>query len=430
MKNTYLKIHVRWLLPILVFFFVVGINQNIEAFQKSNQQDDFTEFKGSVVDSRNNDPLIYADLKLNGTNIRSITNIEGEFSLKVPKEHLDKTVTVSFLGYKTQTIALSKFDSENMVIKLSVVATKLTEINISTIKDAKKLFQEVLKRKTENYYGNESLMTAFYRESIKKGRKNASLSEAILEVYKNPTKSSKKDNLKLIKSRKSTNYSRLDTLALKLQGGPFSTLYTDLMKYPEYVFTDENMEYYEFSFDGRSQIDNHQVYVLSFRQKPNVLSPFYYGKLYVDVTSLALLRADYQLNVSNRALTSAMFVKKKPRKVRAYPLEASYRVDYREKDGKWQYGYSNIKLVFKVKWKGRLFNSTYSLDSEMLITDWQQNTTGIKPQQTLKPNVILTDEASGFSDPEFWGEYNIIEPEKSIETAIKKISKQLERLKS
>ena len=125
-----------------------------------------------------------------------------------------------------------------------------------------------------------------------------------------------------------------------------------------------------------------------------------------------------------------MFVKKKPKKVRAYPLEAAYRVDYREKDGKWQYGYSNIKLVFRVKWKGRLFNSTYSLDSEMLITDWEQNTTGIKPQQTLKPNVILTDEASGFSDPEFWGEYNIIEPEKSIETAIKKISRQLERLKS
>jgi len=273
-------------------------------------------------------------------------------------------------------------------------------------------------------------MTAFYRESIKKGRKNASLSEAILEIYKNPTRSSRKDNIKLIKSRKNTNYSRLDTLALKLQGGPFSTLYTDLMKYPEYVFTDENMEYYEFSFDGKSQIDNHLVYVLNFKQKPNVLSPFYYGKLYVDVESLALLRADYQLNVSNKTLTSAMFVKKKPKKVRAYPLEASYRVDYREKNGKWQYGYSNIKLVFRVKWKGRLFNSTYSLDSEMLITDWQQNTTEVKPRQTLKSNVILTDEASGFSDPEFWGEYNIIEPEKSIETAIKKISRQLERLKS
>jgi hypothetical protein len=39
----------------------------------------------------------------------------------------------------------------------------------------------------------------------------------------------------------------------------------------------------------------------------------------------------------------------------------------------------------------------------------------------------LVTGASGFSDPDFWGEFNVIEPEKSIETAIKKIQKQLEK---
>ncbi|MEJ6793373.1 MAG: hypothetical protein QNK89_11780 [Lacinutrix sp.] len=63
----------------------------------------------------------------------------------------------------------------------------------------------------------------------------------------------------------------------------------------------------------------------------------------------------------------------------------------------------------------------------MAITDWDQNTIAFKnkPKSRLKPNVILADEASGFADPDFWGEYNIIEPEKSIESAIKKIIKQL-----
>ena len=45
----------------------------------------------------------------------------------------------------------------------------------------------------------------------------------------------------------------------------------------------------------------------------------------------------------------------------------------------------------------------------------------------MTPSTILIDEATGFSDSEFWGEYNIIEPEKSIESAIEKISKQLEK---
>ncbi len=46
----------------------------------------------------------------------------------------------------------------------------------------------------------------------------------------------------------------------------------------------------------------------------------------------------------------------------------------------------------------------------------------------FKESIVLADEASGFSDPEFWGSYNVIEPEKSIESAIEKIQKKLEKL--
>ncbi|MGB5357480.1 MAG: carboxypeptidase-like regulatory domain-containing protein, partial [Eudoraea sp.] len=51
-------------------------------------------------------------------------------------------------------------------------------------------------------------------------------------------------------------------------------------------------------------------------------------------------------------------------------------------------------------------------------------------KERLRTNIILSDEAIGFSDPDFWGEYNIIEPEKSIESAIRKIQKQLKKSKS
>jgi hypothetical protein len=35
------------------------------------------------------------------------------------------------------------------------------------------------------------------------------------------------------------------------------------------------------------------------------------------------------------------------------------------------------------------------------------------------------EEVSGFADPEFWGEYNVIEPEKPIEQAIRKIQRKM-----
>ena len=67
----------------------------------------------------------------------------------------------------------------------------------------------------------------------------------------------------------------------------------------------------------------------------------------------------------------------------------------------------------------------------MAVTDWgkESEKKSIDFKEKLKPSVIISDEASGFTDHQFWGEYNVIEPEKSIESAIKKIQKQLQKRK-
>ncbi len=317
-----------------------------------------------------------------------------------------------------------------MKIALERSITELPQVDINAPKNAEVLVRIALKNKGENYYDKPALMTAFYRETIKKRKKNASLSEALVEVYKQPYSSSRRDAIKLIKARKNTNYSRLDTIALKLQGGPFSTLHADIMKHPDYIFIDKDLSQYDFTFGQSTQINNKRVYVVNFKQKLEVESPLYYGKLFIDAQSFAIISAIYNLNVADKEKASALFIRKKPRRVKVYPTEAAYRVNYRIKDGKWHYGYSNILLTFKVNWEGKLFNSVYTLQSEMAVTDWEENTTGInRPKKALRPSIIFADEASGFSDPEFWGEFNIIEPEKSIESAIKKISKQVKRNK-
>jgi hypothetical protein len=66
----------------------------------------------------------------------------------------------------------------------------------------------------------------------------------------------------------------------------------------------------------------------------------------------------------------------------------------------------------------------------MLVTDWEKiSDNPITQSERIKPTIIMADEVSGFADRDFWGEYNVIEPEKSIESAIKKIQKNLERKK-
>jgi len=421
------KSSLNLVIPMVLFLFISLENKA----QITNSQDpSFTEYSGSVFDLTNKKALIFADLNVKGTNISTITNSEGEFLLKVPNTIQNKIIIVSYLGYESLEYLLSDTGTDKIKIGLAPSVTELQEVEIKAPKNAEALVRAALRNKGDIYYNEPALMTAFYRETIKKRRKNASLSEAVLEIYKQPYTAARRDAIKLIKSRKNTNYSRLDTIALKLQGGPFSAIYSDIIKYPSYVFPEGNLDNYDFKFEESTQIDNRRVYVVSFKQKPNIDFPLYFGKLYIDGRTFALTSAIYNLDLTNRAKATAMFVRRKPRNVDTYPIEAGYRVNYRVKDGKWYYGYSNILLTFKVNWKKKWFNSVYTLQSEMAITDWEPNTTGEnRPKDALRPSVIFADEASGFSDPEFWGEFNIIEPEKSIESAIKKISKQVKRNK-
>jgi CarboxypepD_reg-like domain len=388
----------------------------------------FKEINGKIIDQDTKNALVFADLVINGSNISTVTNTDGGFLLKIPETFADGTLTISHLGYDKKELKISEIKNGEK-IALQPSTTQLDEVKVfSQFKDAKALVLETLDKRSTLYNDENTLMTAFYRETILKRKKNASLSEAVVQIHKQPYKSFRNDDIELVKARKNTDYSRLDTIALKLQGGPFSNLHTDIIKYPEYIFDKENIEFYNFTFDDHTQIDKRPVYVVNFKQKPGLNTPLYFGKLYIDAENLALKSAVYSLNVENKALASEMYVRKKPKKADVFPTEATYRVNYRTQNGKWYYAYSNILLTFKIDWKGKLFNSVYTLNSEMAITDWKiSDTKFAKNSAMLFPTTILTDQASGFSDPLFWGEYNIIEPEKSIETAIEKIKKQLER---
>ena len=196
-------------------------------------------------------------------------------------------------------------------------------------------------------------------------------------------------------------------------------------------FGNDVFEKYDFKFDTSTKIDNRPIYVVNFKQKPHIEDPLFYGKLYIDANTFALTSVKFKLNLEDKYNASRIFIVKKPRKADVEPTEASYQVNYRQKNGKWYFGYSRIQLGFKIDYDKRLFNSIYHLTMEMAITNWEKNLekTTFNSKERFKSSVILSDEASGFSDPEFWGEYNVIEPEKPIETAIKKIQKQLKKIK-
>lgn len=402
-----------------------------DAYHESYQDTlSYKEYKGIVVDSETADPLVFASITLQGTNISTVTNGDGEFSIKIPKSFAGDQIIISFLGYNEKRVPVSILKDEDTVIKLNMLVTQLPEVMVATANDATVLIKQMLDKINQNYINDPLLMTAFYRETIKKRRRNVSLAEAVVNIFKTPYNSAREDVISLYKVRKKTDYKRLDTLTLKLQGGPYNPLRLDLMKYPEYVFSDLFMKYYNFKMSNSTRINDRLVYVVEFKQKENVVTPLYYGKLYIDANTTALISALYNLNVENRKLASDLLVRKKPNNAKVYPTRAMYKVDYKMKNEKWYYSYSNVQMEFKVDWKRKLFNSVFTLNSEMAVTNWEKDGENRpKGKERLKMSAFIPDEAEGFLDDGFWGAYNVIEPEKSIESAIRKIERTIEKEK-
>lgn len=384
----------------------------------------FDQFKGSILDSKTKYELIYASISVAGTSISTISNSEGKFAIKVPKDKENASLIISFLGYKNKVVTIKDLKSEKNIIYLEPSSTVLEEVFVK-LRDVKTIFAGVLNNRSQNYGDDPLQMTGFYRETIKKRRTYVSLSESIVKIQKQPFSDVTQDQINLFKGRKNADYTKLDTLNFKLQGGPYSALYIDLIKNPANIFSEDAFELYDFNLEDVTQINGNQVYVLAFKQKPSYENPLYFGKLFIDAKSLAIVSATFALNVEDKVKAGRLFTRKKPVGVDLYPTEVRYQVNYREQNGKWIFDYSRADLTFKLNWDKRIFNTVYTTTVEMAVTDWKKQELG-ESQNTQKLNstVIMSDKVSSLSDPDFWGAYNIIEPEKSIEAAIRKIQRK------
>jgi len=395
-------------------------------------QEGFYTVKGKVKDSETKKSIIFGNVSITGTHIGTVTNIDGEFSIKVKKTLNAKELEFAHVGYNSKKVALSQLESEKNIIYLEPSSVSVDEVTVRP-EDARKLVELAMQKVAKNYSNNPLNSDGFYRETIKKRRDYLSISEALVDIYKGAyTKESDYDKVKIYKGRKSSNVRRADTLAVKMQGGPYVSLLFDVVKNPYVLISSTDLYNYDFEVTDIKTVDNKLMYEVSF--KPRVTDPdypMYNGKYFIDVKSLGVSSVEFSMDVSDPIKASRMFVRKKPMGVRITPTNTSYIVTYKEMNGRYFFNYSRSEMKFKCNWKKKLFNSNYTVMSELAITDWSMNPAQkFKSKESLKKTAVFEEEVTAFTDDNFWGEYNTIEPDQSIQTAIKRYGKKLRRNKN
>jgi hypothetical protein len=151
----------------------------------------------------------------------------------------------------------------------------------------------------------------------------------------------------------------------------------------------------------------------------------YSGRFYIDQETLYFTRVEFEMDLTDRAKAVSTILQKKPIGLRFRPLEVSYLVTYRQQNGKTYLNYIRNDIRFKCDWKKRLFSSTYTTTSEVVMVDREEAPVDhIKSRNSFKRQHVFDDVVDEYWDPDYWKDYNIIEPTESLESAVKKLRKR------
>jgi len=172
-------------------------------------------------------------------------------------------------------------------------------------------------------------------------------------------------------------------------------------------------------------MDNRMQYVVSFRPRVDLMYALFIGKLYIDYERLSITRAEFSLDLKNRVKAIQAILHKKPVGLRFKPQEVTYLVTYKEHNGKSYLNYIRNKMRFKCDWKKKLFSSSYTVLSEMVVTNRKEHDLSKIPyRNSFKQKQVFYDVVNKYWNEDFWKEYNIIEPTESLEHAVDKLKKQ------
>ena len=227
---------------LLISLLIVGV-----APVSAQQLKDFYTVRGVVKDKQTNRTLEYATISVSGTNVGTIANTNGEFSIKIKRDLNAKSIEVSHIGYSTSKMEVNGSDIDNVVIALTPKPNLLDEVTVLAM-DAQKLVERAIANIEKNYSSNSNMLTGFYRETIKKRRSYINVSEAVVEIYKTPyAEGLDKDLVQIYKGRKLISPKPDDTLMVKLLGGPNLSIYLDVVKNPDLMLNPETLSHYKFS---------------------------------------------------------------------------------------------------------------------------------------------------------------------------------------
>ena len=383
---------------------------------------------GKVTDQQGQ-PLAYVSVSAEGSKAHTVTNDDGQFTLKTT--HKPRYVRLSHIGYKSRKIAIDEGTELPLHIRMVSNTVELREVLVNA-NNPMAILRAAMERVMQNYPHEPELLRCFYRETARRGSRFISVAEAVTEMYKSDyAYGPERDAVAIMKGRRLMSMKARDTLGVKVQGGPVLPLMVDVAKNPDYLMNEENLAHYKLRMEVPVRIADRPQFVISMEPQGRQLYPLMMGRVFIDQELLAFTRAELQLDMTDWRQASEYMLVRKPMGLRFRPKELTVTIVYEtDEQGITRMSYVRNLMRFNCDWKRRLFASPFITVCEMVVTDRQQRGDKVKRprgRSSFGLKERFYDRVEYFDDPDFWADYNIIEPTESLENAIDKLKKKVRK---
>lgn len=246
---------------------------------------------GRIADAETGDPLPAAHVIIKDTYRGTISNRDGEFSIKV--SDFPVTLVVRFIGFESQEKTINANSGPvDFLLKSSVA--QMGEIVVTGEDPAIAIMKEVIRRKkiwraNLNTYKAE----AYTRQQLKNDTSIVSISESISVAYWDKEKGSRE----ILKSKRQTaNIDAADNFAGVSYLPNFYDDNLDIAGFDVVGVTHPNaLSYYDFSLEDIKSLDGQVVYELSVSSRRK-MQPLFEGTIFVLGEEYALLEVDLKPN--------------------------------------------------------------------------------------------------------------------------------------
>lgn len=307
---------------------------------------------------------------------------------------------------------------------------ELTLDGAFVIADPYSVLNRAINKIKDNYPNQPEIFDCFYRETVQKRQRFVYISEAVARMFKSSYTRLGVigDRIAVDKSRQLVSPEKRDTLSVKVVGGPTQAVQLDIVKNDD-LLNKAELAYYDLLMETPATIGDRLQFAIRLVPRMQADYPLYNGVIYIDRETYAFTRFELEYDMRDKEKVTRSILISKPAGLKFTPTQVSIRYDYTLSEGVSRVSYVKTVMRFKCDWKKRLLRTDYTAISELVTTDRHSDNVEIIPRkESFSSRDVLAEKASADYDPEFWKDYNIIEPSESLDKAIIKIVRKTEKI--